>query len=250
MKKFLLFAGILAGAILLSCDLNADNKSVSNKAALETQAGRHGYVIGRDMGKAIMRVDVELNNEMLIQGIRDQLDSTRLPLMNDSELAANWDDLVKTTYKIRTEKDSIAREEIRQKFAENLVIQNAFLEKNKGETGVIITESGLQYTIVEQGSGKAAKDGDIITVHYTGSLLDGTEFDSSIKRNQPLIIALAEGSLIKGWVEILRLMKKGTKVRAWIPSSLGYGPDGNPAIPGNSLLIFDMELLNIEPEKK
>ncbi|MDR2732697.1 MAG: FKBP-type peptidyl-prolyl cis-trans isomerase, partial [Fibromonadaceae bacterium] len=150
----------------------------------------------------------------------------------------------------RMAKDSVAQIEREQKAKENLVAQNEFFEKNKSEPGVASTESGLQYITLAQGSGNPAKDGDTISVHYTGTLLDGTKFDSSLDRNQPLSITLGEGQLIPGWVEMLRLMKKGDKVKTWIPSKLAYGENGNPVIPGNSLLVFEMELLDIKPAKK
>jgi FKBP-type peptidyl-prolyl cis-trans isomerase len=240
---------IIFGVLFVSCDLNANSKSVSNKAALETPKGKYGYAIGSSIGKDVKQIEMELDYSMVIQGIKDQLDSTKSPLMNDSEFIAAIQEFSMEMRKARMVKDSIAMEERKQKAAENLVNQNAFFEKNKGEVGVIATESGLQYIILKEGEGKAAKDGDTITVHYTGSLLDGTKFDSSLDRNQPLSIALGEGQLIKGWVEMLRLMKKGEKVKAWIPSNLGYGENGNHVIPGNSMLIFEMELLDIKTTK-
>jgi FKBP-type peptidyl-prolyl cis-trans isomerase len=230
--------------------LNADNKAVSNKAALETPKGKHSYAIGTDMGRAIKQIEAELDYSMVLQGIKDQLDTTKPALMNDSEVTAALQDFMLEMRKARMAKDSILMEERKQKAAENLAAQNSFLEKNKGEVGVASTESGLQYIVTAAGSGNTAKDRDTVVVHYTGTLLDGTKFDSSIDRSQPLSITLGEGQLIPGWVEMLRLMKKGDKVKAWIPSNLGYGENGNQVIPGNSLLIFEMELLDIKPDKK
>ncbi|GBU23656.1 hypothetical protein R83H12_00272 [Fibrobacteria bacterium R8-3-H12] len=148
-----------------------------------------------------------------------------------------------------TQTSTSKQEERNQKYDENLVKQTEFLEKNKNKVGVVTTGSGLQYIILKEGEGETAKDGNIITAHYTTTFLDGKKIDSSLDRNQPLSIALGEGQLIKGWVEILRLMKKGEKVKVWIPSSLGYGEYGNNAIPGNSLLIFEIELLDIRKAK-
>jgi len=255
MKKSYILSAVASSAIILgvffvSCDLNANNKAVSNKAALETPKGRHSYAIGTDMGRGIRQVEADLDYSLVLQGIKDQLDTSKPALMNDSEVTAALQDFVMEMHKARQVKDSIAMEARKQKAAENLVKQNEFLEKNKGEVGVVSTESGLQYIILKEGEGKAAKDGDTVTVHYNGTFLDGTKFDSSIDRDQPLSIALGEGQLIKGWVEMLRLMKKGEKVKAWLPSSLAYGEYGNNAVPGNSLLIFEMELLDIKNLKK
>jgi FKBP-type peptidyl-prolyl cis-trans isomerase len=228
----------------MSCDLNANSKEVSTKAALETPKGKHSYAIGADMGRGIKQqieetinaVNADLDYSIILQGIKDQLDTAKPALMNDSEIIAAIEDL---------------RMEVRKaKAAENLAKQNDFLEKNKSEVGIVTTESGLQYIVLTQGSGEAAKDGDTVTVHYVGLLLDGREFDNSIRRNSPFSIVLGEGQLIKGWIEMLRLMKKGDKVKAWIPSSLGYGELGNQVIPGGALLIFEMELLDIKPAKE
>ena len=258
MKKSYTFSAVAGLAILflgfsalfVSCDLNASNKTVSNKAALETPQGRHGYAVGTDMGRAIKQMEANLDYSMILQGIKDQLDTSKPALMNDSEVTAALQDFMMEMRKARMEKDSIAMEERKQKAAENLVSQNAFFEKNKSEVGVVVAESGLQYIILKEGEGKTASDGDTVTVHYTGTLLDGTKFDSSLDRNQPLSIALGEGQLIKGWIEMLRLMKKGEKVKTWIPSELGYGEHGNHVIPGNSMLVFEMELLDIKSAKK
>jgi FKBP-type peptidyl-prolyl cis-trans isomerase FkpA len=249
MKKSYTLSAVAVLAIILvalftSCDLNA-----SNKAALETPKGRHSYAIGTDMGRGIKQADADLDYALVLQGIKDQLDTTKPALMNDSEVTAALQDFMMEMRKARMAKDSIAMEERKQKAAENLVKQNEFFENNKGEVGVVATESGLQYIILKEGEGKAAKDGDTVTVHYTGTFLDGSKFDSSLDRNQPLSIPLGEGQLIKGWVEMLRLMKKGEKVKTWIPSSLGYGEYGNNAVQGNSMLIFEIELLDIKPAK-
>jgi len=250
MKKSYTLSAVAGLAIILvalftSCDLNA-----SNKAALETPRGRHSYAIGTDMGRGIKQADADLDYAMIIQGIKDQLDTTKPSLMNDSEVTAALQEFMIEMRKARMAKDSIAMEERKQKAVENLVKQNEFLERNKSEIGVVATESGLQYIVLKEGEGNVAKNGDTITVHYTGSLLDGTKFDSSLDRNQPLSIVLEEGQLIKGWVEMLRLMTKSEKIKTWIPSSLGYGEFGNSVIPGNSMLIFEMELLDIKPAKK
>jgi len=230
----------------VSCDLNANNKAVSNKAALETSRGKHSYAVGSDWGRAIRQainqVEVDVDYSLVLQGIKDQFDTTKPALMNDSEVTAALQEFMMEIRKASAKKDSIASENRKQQ-------ANSFLEKNKSEVGVVVTASGLQYIILKEGEGKTAKDGDTITVHYTGSFMDGTKFDSSLDRNQPLSIALGDGQLIPGWVEMLRLMKKGEKVKTWIPSHLGYGEFGNRAIPGNTMLIFEMELLDIKPAK-
>jgi FKBP-type peptidyl-prolyl cis-trans isomerase len=240
MKKSLFLFAVLISTVFISCDLNADNQTVATKAALETPKGRYSYAFGTDFGKYISgtmkQIGVDLDYAIILQAIRDQIDTTRQALMNDSEFMVAMQELMVELQRVRNLK--------------NLETQNAFLEKNKNEDDVISTASGLQYIVIAEGSGQTAKEGDTVTVHYTGTLIDGIKFDSSVDKNQPLAVVLAEGQLIQGWIEMLRLMKKGSKVKVWIPSNLGYGEMGKPPfIAGNSLLIFDMELLDIKPAK-
>jgi len=251
MKKSYVISAVAILAIILcfsleSCDLNANSNAVSTKAALETPRGKHSYAVGSDYGKAIRQAikqaEADVDYTLILQGIKDQLDTTKPALMNDSEITVALEEFMIEINEARRARDSIAREERKQKAAE-------FLEKNKKEVGVVATESGLQYIVLKEGEGKNAKDGDTITVHYTGSFMDGNKFDSSLDRNQPLSIVLGNGQLIPGWVEMLRLMKKGEKVKTWVPSNLGYGEVGNRAIPGNSMLVFEIELLDIKPAK-
>ena len=246
MKKFPSFNVALISMILIFCNLNAYSQAVTDKA-LETPKSRRSYAIGVSVGKPLFndlkQIEVDLDYSIILQGIKDQLDTTKQALMSDSAVIATLQDLAAEVRNAQIAKESILR-------TENLAKQNAFLEKNKKETGVVTTASGLQYKVFAAGKGNLAKDGDTVSVHYTGTLLDGTEFDSSIRRNQPLSIPLAEGQLISGWVEMLRLMKAGGKVKAWIPSRLAYGEQGNTVIPGNSLLVFEMELLSIKSARK
>jgi FKBP-type peptidyl-prolyl cis-trans isomerase len=241
MKKSLFLLAIFMSAVFMSCDLNADNKAVATKTALETPKGKFSYAFGTDFGKYISntmkQIDVEMDYSIILQAIRDQMDTTRQALMNDSEFMVAMQELMVEVQRVRSVK--------------NLEAQNAFLEKNKGEDDVISTASGLQYIVLAEGGGQTAKEGDTVTVHYTGTLMEGLKFDSSIDKNQPLTIVLSDGQLIQGWIEMLRLMKKGGKVKTWIPSNLGYGEMGKPPfIAGNSLLIFEMELLDIKPAVK
>ena len=119
-----------------------------------------------------------------------------------------------------------------------------FMAENKSKEGVITTESGLQYKILTKGEGDKPSINDRVSVHYTGSLLDGTIFDSSIERGEPISIGV--GQVIEGWTEVLLLMPLGSKFIAWIPSELGYGAQGNGRIKPNSTLVFELELLSIE----
>ena len=127
---------------------------------------------------------------------------------------------------------------------ENERLGREYLEKNKGAEGVMVTESGLQYQIVKEGTGAQPGPNDVVTVHYTGKLIDGTVFDSSVERGEPATFAV--GQVIPGWVEGLQLMREGAAYRLFIPSNLAYGPHGTGPIQPNSTLIFDVQLLKVE----
>ena len=121
----------------------------------------------------------------------------------------------------------------------------AFLAANKNNPGVVTLEDGLQYQVMTEGKGATPSAEDIVTVNYKGSLIDGTEFDSSYKRGQPAQFQV--GGVIRGWTEALQKMKVGSKWKLFIPSDLAYGEMGHPpAIPGNSTLVFEVELLEVK----
>ena len=127
---------------------------------------------------------------------------------------------------------------------ENMRLGREFLEKNKDAEGVKVTESGLQYMVVKEGDGPQPGPNDVVTVHYTGQLIDGTVFDSSVERGEPATFAV--GQVIPGWVEGLQLMHEGSAYRLFIPSELAYGPHGTGPIQPNSTLIFDVQLIKVE----
>jgi FKBP-type peptidyl-prolyl cis-trans isomerase len=127
----------------------------------------------------------------------------------------------------------------------NLKEGEEFLAKNKTKEGVIELPSGLQYKIIEEGTGIQPEIDDTVTFHYTGTFIDGTQFDSSFERGEPLSMPLTPGYLIPGWIEGLQLLKVGTKAMLYIPSDIGYGA-GYAQIPANSTLIFELELLEVK----
>ena len=129
----------------------------------------------------------------------------------------------------------------------NLEAGQAFLEANKKKEGVVTLPSGLQYKIITEGTGKQPKSTDTVVAHYRGTLINGTEFDSSYKRNEPATFPVA--GVIKGWQEVLPLMKEGAKWQVYIPAELAYGPRGAGDIIGpNEVLVFDIELLSVKSE--
>ena len=126
---------------------------------------------------------------------------------------------------------------------ENAKAGRDFLANNAKQEGVVVTESGLQYLVVKEGSGKKPGPNDVVTVHYTGRLIDGTVLDSSVERGEPATFAV--GQVIAGWVEGLQLMSEGAAYRLFIPSELAYGEHGTGPIQPNSALIFDVQLIKV-----
>src|SRR5207253_8354801 len=119
-----------------------------------------------------------------------------------------------------------------------------FLAENKTKEGVKTTTSGLQYKVLKDGNGAQPKSSDTVTVNYRGTLIDGTEFDSSFKRGQPATFPVT--GVIKGWTEALQLMKVGSKFQLFVPANLAYGEQGRPGIPPSSALIFEVELMDVK----
>ena len=140
------------------------------------------------------------------------------------------------------------QEEMNKAAEENAKAGEKYLTENKAKDGVKTTDSGLQYKVDKAGEGAQPKASDTVKVHYTGKLIDGTVFDSSVERGEPVTFKVQE--VIPGWIEGLQLMKTGGKYTFYIPSKLGYGEFGaGPTIPPNSVLVFDVELLEILPEE-
>ncbi len=212
------------------------------KTALVTEKDKYSYALGAHFGnqaqfQLVARDSIDLDLDLFIQAFveRYKQDSAKY-LMADSTIFQTLTELSQSRQAEKARKDSVAA-------AENKAKGEAFLAQNKTAEGVVTTESGLQYKVITEGTGVTPSDTDVVKVHYTGTLLDGTKFDSSVDRGEPLEFPI--GAVIPGWTEMLKLMKVGEKVTAWIPSDLAYGPRGRgPQIPGNSMLIFEMELID------
>ena len=238
-KKVIVAAGALA-LLLTGCDQLCQGPKT--KTALVTEKDKYSYALGAHFGnqaqfQLVARDSIDLDLDLFIQAFveRYKQDSAKY-LMADSTIFQTLTELSQSRQAEKIRKDSIAA-------AENKAKGEAFLAQNKTAEGVVTTESGLQYKVITEGTGVTPSDTDVVKVHYTGTLLDGTKFDSSIDRGEPLEFPI--GAVIPGWTEMLKLMKVGEKVTAWIPSDLAYGPRGRgPQIPGNSTLVFEMELID------
>jgi FKBP-type peptidyl-prolyl cis-trans isomerase len=239
--KFIVAAGALA-LMMTGCDQLGMQGQGATKTSLNTDKERYSYALGAHFGnqahfQLVTRDSIDLDVDLFIQAFKERYmqDSAKY-LMTDSVVFANLMELQQKNNDERAKKDSIANEGRK-------AAGEAFLAKNKTAEGVVTTESGLQYKVITEGTGATPGDSDIVKVHYTGTLLDGSKFDSSVDRGEPLEFPI--NAVIPGWTEMLKLMKVGEKVTAWIPSGLAYGPHGRgPQIPGNSLLVFEMELID------
>lgn len=158
----------------------------------------------------------------------------------DKEKKMSYDEAKKVVQDFFTELEANAG-------AMNEELGKKFLEQNAQQEGVKVTESGLQYLVLKEGTGAKPGPNDVVTVHYTGRLIDGTVFDSSVERGEPATFAV--GQVIPGWVEGLQLMSEGAAWRLFIPSNLAYGPHGTGPIQPNSTLIFDVQLIKVENKK-
>lgn len=207
----------------------------------ESVEDRASYAIGLNIGRNMKSQEVPVNVELLIKGLRDALAGTS-PALTDEEMQAAVTSLQQSVMAKQQEKMK-AEGDKNQKAADD------FLAKNKAKEGVKTTASGLQYEVLKEGTGATPKPTDKVTVHYTGTLLDGTKFDSSVDRGEPVTFGVNQ--VIAGWTEALQLMKVGGKYKLYVPPALGYGPQGagNGEIGPNSLLVFEVELLGVgEPQ--
>ena len=211
------------------------------KVFLDNPVDRYSYALGVDFDKAVSNINVPVKLEVLIGAMRDVIDSTREILMTDSQSEVALQDLL-NQMQIQKEIDEAAAAR------KALSDQAAFLAKNIQDPRVWVTKKGVQYIMLKEGTGVKPKATDKVQVHYVGTLLNGTEFDNSVKRGAPMEFPVT--SVIEGWQDLLLEMKVGEKVKAWIPSSLAYGEAGAPpSIPPNSLLVFEVELLQVFPAK-
>lgn len=204
---------------------------------LDNAVDRYSYALGVDFGRAVSNINVPVKLDVLISAMQDVIDSTREVLLTDSASEAALQDLLAQMQKQKEIDEATAARK-------SLDEQVAFLSKNIQEPNVKVTTKGVQYVILKEGSGIKPRSSDKVQVHYVGTLLDGTEFDNSVKRGAPMEFPVS--AVIEGWQDLLLEMNVGEKVKAWIPSALAYGEAGAPpSIPSNSLLVFEVELLQV-----
>jgi UDP-GlcNAc:undecaprenyl-phosphate/decaprenyl-phosphate GlcNAc-1-phosphate transferase len=205
--------------------------------ALSTRKEKISYGMGVDAARNFKRLGLDFDLDVLIKALRDVYSGGKL-LMDEDELRTVMNDYQGELAQKQAQVNKAIAEQ-------NKKAGDAFLAENKTKPGVVTLPSGLQYKVLKQGEGKKPVDSDTVEVHYSGSLIDGTEFDSSLKRGQPAAFPLA--AIIPGWKEALKLMPIGSKWQLFIPAELAYGARGaGRDIKPNSTLIFEVELLAIK----
>ncbi len=203
---------------------------------LESEEQKVSYSFGVVFGKR-MTVDLpDLDMNAFVQGLDDAF-SGKATLLSDEEV-----NQVLSQYQRSMQEQQL--EKVQEIAAKNKELGETFLAENKNKEGIVTLASGLQYKVLEEGKGPQPGANDKVTVHYTGSLINGKVFDSSVERGQPATFPL--NGVIAGWTEALQLMPQGSKWRLFIPPELAYGANGNRSIGPNETLLFDVELLDIE----
>ncbi|WP_251358845.1 FKBP-type peptidyl-prolyl cis-trans isomerase [Kangiella sp. TOML190] len=262
MKKISLVLAM--GLALAACkdDKKVEVNKEESKAAEQTVAQKNleltdlnqkaAYSIGQNFSKqmtsnfgSLKEYGIEIDTALVVQGIKDGFEGKGQ--FDEKQLAANMQEFqANLQTKMKAQQDKLAAE-AKVKAEEAKAAGDAYRAEYAKKDGVKTTESGLMYKVVTKGNGGAKpKVEDTVQVHYKGTFIDGEEFDSSYSRNQPTTFPL--GGVIKGWTEGLQLMEVGDKFEFVIPADIAYGEHGSSRIPGNSTLVFEVELLNINPK--
>ncbi|MCX6076778.1 MAG: FKBP-type peptidyl-prolyl cis-trans isomerase [Campylobacterales bacterium] len=212
--------------------------SAMAEGALKSQQQKAGYILGLEIGKQLIISKDDLDLEAMNLGLKDVFSGAKPKLTNEemSKVMMSYEESRQTKEKAIMEKFTV----------ENKKVGDAYLAANKKKEGVVTLDSGLQYKVLKSGTGKVSpKATDTVVTHYHGTLINGTVFDSSYERNEPVTFPVS--GVIKGWTEALQKMKVGDKWQLVIPSNLAYGERGAPpTITPNATLIFDVELLEIK----
>ena len=203
---------------------------------MKTDKDKLSYALGMDIGGSMKSQSIDIDPDTFAKGIKDVVEGNKALLTNE-EFQATMQKFQQEMMAKQADQSKIIAEK-------NKAEGEAFLAANKSKDGVATTESGLQYIVIEEGSGDSPKATDTVSVHYKGTLISGVEFDSSYKRNQPASFPV--NGVIPGWTEALQLMKLGAKWKVFLPSDIAYGERGaGQQIGPNATLIFEVELISI-----
>jgi FKBP-type peptidyl-prolyl cis-trans isomerase len=228
MKKTLVVVSMLLA--ISGCD-KLKQSSAGGGGSFKTDEQKYSYALGQQFGKNLTALEVPIDKGALLNSLEDALNN-KASKMDDKQIQESM-------MMLRDARMS----KMKEVGDKNKKLGDEFLAKNKTAEGVKTTTSGLQYKVITEGKGPKPTATDMVEVHYQGALIDGTEFDSSYKRNAPATFQV--GGVIKGWTEALQMMNEGSKWKLFIPADLAYGTMDRPGIPANSVLVFDVELLKV-----
>ncbi len=224
-----LFFSITATLLLMTACAQTNNKSAkAGKATLQTELDSVSYAIGLSVASSLKNQGIEMNADVVAKAIQN------VNSEGDHPFSPEEGDMMVRNY---MQSQMAVQQEANIKKGED------FLAENAKKDGVMVTESGLQYKVINEGNGEHPTETSQVKVHYHGTLMDGTVFDSSVERGEPITFGLNQ--VIPGWTEGVQLMKPGAKYAFYIPSDLAYGPQGSGPIGPNETLIFEVELLEI-----
>ncbi|MEE8495996.1 MAG: FKBP-type peptidyl-prolyl cis-trans isomerase [Xanthomonadales bacterium] len=227
MKRLHTFGSLMAAIMMTGTALATE---------LETDAQKLGYIIGMDIGSSLKQQGTELDLEALYDAIKATYKGEELAMTPEEATTIRQSFIADRRAEVESEREELA--------ASNAAEGDKFLLENHSKEGVQITDSGLQYRVIDMGDGPKPAATDKVKVHYRGTLLNGEEFDSSYVRGEPINFQLDQ--VIPGWTEGVQLMPVGSKFMFYISSNLAYGPEGGGPIGPNATLIFQIELLAIE----
>ena len=235
--KIIKFLGVVVATLVLA---SCGGKGVS-KRALKTELESVSYAIGMDVAKNVKTNVSEIDSELFIQGYMNYLDSTNILIKEE-----NSQDILSAYFQKKQAENMKKQQEEAEK---GKGVGEKFLEENKTKSGVKVTDSGLQYIVLKEGTGAKPTPESTVKVHYHGTLIDGTVFDSSVDRGEPTTFGVNQ--VIPGWTEGLQLMPVGSKYKFFIPQELGYGArQAGEKIKPFSALVFEVELLEIVDAKQ
>lgn len=249
MKRFFSAITLVLAISFMAVNAAAAQKNKKNKdkkqaaevvpaIALQSRIDSISYMIGRDIGRNMKTNNIEVTAEVMFAGLKDGLAGI------DSVLSEQVTEALMNS--LQMEMMNRQQQKTQAESSAAKAAGEAFLAENKTQPGVVVTPSGLQYKVIQEGQGEHPTAEDVVEVHYTGRLIDGTVFDSSVERGETIKFPL--NGVIPGWTEGVQLMKPGAKYEFYIPANLAYGDRGAGPIPGGSALIFEVELISIEKQ--
>ncbi|MCG8463664.1 MAG: FKBP-type peptidyl-prolyl cis-trans isomerase [Xanthomonadales bacterium] len=223
---------LLLAAVLMMSAVAANAQDADPLA----DSGKLSYAVGYDLGVNLRRQGLELDLEQVIQAVRDTF--------NETEPQVPREEMVNILSALQQKMRAEQLERFRQLSEKNQTEADAFLAENAQKSGVVNMPSGVQYRIVEEGEGSRPALTDTVVLHYRGSKINGWEFDSSFARGKPEVFKI-ESLSIKGWQEVLPLMKEGATWKVYLPPEMAFGQRGNPPIGPNEAVVFDIQLVSI-----